>query len=162
MVRLITNKGENRGIVRISKALQFAQELKLDLVQMNSDAPPVCKVMNYGKHLFNKKKSHRSGYRTMLKEIKFRVGTDDADYNVKLRKLRQFLEDGNKAKISLRFRGREASHQERGLAIMRRVSDDLRDWGKIEQDVELDRMELSMVIAPTAIRRSKPPNNSQS
>ena len=153
MVRLISEDGQNKGFVQLNKALEYAVSKGLDLVQMNTDATPVCKVMNYGKHVFHKKKVRRHQHRSTLKEIKFRVGTETADYQVKLRKLRNFLEHGDKTKVSLRFRGRELSHQELGLDLLNRVKKDLENWGKVEQEPELERMQLSMVFTPNLKKR---------
>src|SRR5699024_170462 len=114
----------------IDEALEKAAEYKLDLVEVSPNAkPPVAKIMDYGKHVFEKKKTQQAGKQkqkqTQLKEIKFRPGTDTGDYNIKLKKIVNFLEDGDKIKITLRFRGREMAHQELGMELMNRVRDDL-------------------------------------
>ena len=121
-VRLIGADGEQVGVVKTTEALSMAQEASLDLVQIAGDSNPVvCKIMDYGKHLFDIKKkraaSKKKQKQTQVKEMKFRPGTEDGDYQVKLRNLTRFLEAGDKAKVTLRFRGREMAHQELGMAV---------------------------------------------
>lgn len=112
----------------------------------------VCKVMDYGKHLFELKKqkaaSKKKQTRTQVKEIKFRPGTEDGDYQVKLRNLIRFLEHGDKAKVTLRFRGREMAHQELGMALLKRVETDLLEYGSVELHPKMEGRQLTMVIAP--------------
>lgn len=152
-VRLIGAEGEQIGIVSIDEALAAADEAKLDLVEISADAePPVCRIMDYGKHLFEKKKqvaaAKKNQKQIQIKEIKFRPGTEDGDYQVKLRNLIRFLEDGDKAKVSLRFRGREMAHQELGMELLKRVEADLADYGTVEQHPKMEGRQLIMVLAP--------------
>ena len=142
-VRLIGADGEQIGIVSIDEALRIAEESKLDLVEISADAvPPVCRVMDYGKSIFEKKKQ------IQVKEIKFRPGTEEGDYQVKLRNLVRFLSDGDRAKVSLRFRGREMAHQELGMELLKRVEADLLEYGSVEQHPKMEGRQLIMVIAP--------------
>lgn len=152
-VRLIDQDGENVGVVNTSDALVKAKAVSLDLVEVSPMAePPVCKIMDFGKFLFDKQKADHNARkktkRTQLKEIKFRPGTDIGDYNTKLRKLREFLEDGDKTKITIRFRGREMAHQELGMELLKRVEGDLADWGNVEQRPSMEGRQMSMIIAP--------------
>nr|Q8RQ01.1 RecName: Full=Translation initiation factor IF-3 [Azotobacter vinelandii]AAL87031.1 initiation factor 3 [Azotobacter vinelandii] len=152
-VRLIGVDGEQIGIVSIDEALRVAEEAKLDLVEISADAvPPVCRIMDYGKHLFEKKKqvaaAKKNQKQVQIKEIKFRPGTEEGDYQVKLRNLVRFLNDGDKAKVSLRFRGREMAHQELGMELLKRVENDLAEFGTVEQYPKLEGRQLMMVIAP--------------
>jgi translation initiation factor IF-3 len=152
-VRLIGAEGEQIGIVSIQEAMAAAEEAKMDLVEISPDAePPVCRVMDYGKHIFEKKKqqavARRNQKQIQIKEIKFRPGTEDGDYKVKLRNLIRFLSDGDKAKVSLRFRGREMAHQELGMELLKRVEQDLLEYGTVEQHPKMEGRQLMMVIAP--------------
>jgi translation initiation factor IF-3 len=152
-VRLIGADGEQIGIVSIQEAMAAAEEAKLDLVEISPDAePPVCRVMDYGKHIFEKKKQQAAARKNQkqiqIKEIKFRPGTEEGDYQVKLRNLIRFLSDGDKAKISLRFRGREMAHQELGMELLKRVEADLAEYGTVEQHPKMEGRQLMMVIAP--------------
>ncbi|WP_460426853.1 translation initiation factor IF-3 [Azotobacter armeniacus] len=152
-VRLIGVDGEQIGIVSIDEALRVAEEVKLDLVEISADAvPPVCRIMDYGKHLFEKKKqvaaAKKNQKQVQIKEIKFRPGTEEGDYQVKLRNLVRFLSEGDKAKVSLRFRGREMAHQELGMELLKRVETDLVEYGAVEQHPKMEGRQLIMVIAP--------------
>lgn len=152
-VRLIGAEGEQIGIVSIQEAMAVAEEAKLDLVEISPDAePPVCRVMDYGKHVFEKKKqqavARKNQKQIQIKEIKFRPGTEEGDYKVKLRNLIRFLNDGDKAKVSLRFRGREMAHQELGMELLKRVEQDLLEYGTVEQYPKMEGRQLMMVIAP--------------
>ena len=152
-VRLIGAEGEQIGIVSIQEALANAEEAKLDLVEISPDAePPVCRVMDYGKSIFEKKKQQAAARKNQkqiqVKEIKFRPGTEDGDYKVKLRNLIRFLSDGDKAKVSLRFRGREMAHQELGMELLKRVEADLLEYGTVEQHPKMEGRQLMMVLAP--------------
>lgn len=152
-VRLIGADGQQVGIVPIAEALSAAEEVKLDLVEISPDAtPPVCKIMDYGKHLFEKKKqaalAKKNQKQVQVKEIKFRPGTEEGDYQVKLRNLIRFLEDGDKAKVSLRFRGREMAHQELGMELLKRVEEDLAEYGTVEQFPKMEGRQLTMVLGP--------------
>ncbi|UTW09828.1 translation initiation factor IF-3 [Pseudomonas benzenivorans] len=152
-VRLIGADGEQIGIVSIEEALSAAEEAKLDLVEISADAvPPVCRIMDYGKHLFEKKKqvaaAKKNQKQVQIKEIKFRPGTEEGDYQVKLRNLVRFLSEGDRAKVSLRFRGREMAHQELGMELLKRVENDLAEYGSVEQHPKMEGRQLIMVIAP--------------
>ncbi len=153
-VRLVLADGEQKGVVTIEEARAEAAEVKLDLVLIAPDAePPVCKIMDYGKHVFDIKKqkaaSKKKQRKTQIKEIKFRPGTEEGDYQVKLRNLIRFLEDGDKAKVSLRFRGRELAHQHLGLELVQRIAKDLEDYGTVEQEPKMEGRQIVMVLAPT-------------
>lgn len=157
-VRLIDQEGAQLGVVESRVALSEARERNLDLVLVAAEAePPVCKIMDYGKRLFDLKKARslqrRNQKQIHVKEIKFRPGTEQGDYLVKLRKLREFLTDGDKTKVSLRFRGRELVHQELGLEMLKRVEEDLRDYATVETEPALEGRQMIMVLAPVA--RSK-------
>lgn len=152
-VRLINSDGEQVGIVSLEEALQAASEQSLDLVQIAADAEPVvCKIMDYGKKVFEEKKAKAAAKKKQkqiqVKEIKFRPGTDQGDYNVKLRNLKRFLEDGDKAKVTMRFRGREHAHRELGLELLRRVEADLADYGQVEQQPAMEGRQMVMVLSP--------------
>ena len=152
-VRLIGAEGEQIGIVSIQEALAAAEEARLDLVEISPDAePPVCRVMDYGKHIFEKKKQQAAARKNQkqiqIKEIKFRPGTEEGVYKVKLRNLIKFLSDGDKAKVSLRFRGREMAHQELGMELLKRVEADLIEYGTVEQHPKMEGRQLMMVLAP--------------
>ena len=152
-VRLIGADGQQVGIVSIQEALQAAEDAKLDLVEITADAvPPVCRIMDYGKHVFEKKKqvaaAKKNQKQAQVKEIKFRPGTEEGDYQVKLRNLVRFLSEGDKAKVSLRFRGREMAHQELGMELLKRVENDLAEYGSVEQHPKMEGRQLIMVIAP--------------
>ena len=152
-VLLIGADGEQVGVVPTSEALTIAQDASLDLVQIAGDSKPVvCKVMDYGKHLFDIKKKHAASKKkqkqTQIKEMKFRPGTEDGDYQVKLRNLTRFLEAGDKAKVTLRFRGREMAHQELGMELLKRVEADLAELGAVEQFPKMEGRQMTMVIAP--------------
>lgn len=152
-VRLIGADGEQAGIVPFKDALQTAQDATLDLVLMNGDSQPVvCKIMDYGKHLFELKKtkaaSKKKQKQQQIKEMKFRPGTDIGDYKIKLRNVSRFLEDGDKVKVSLRFRGREMAHQELGMEMMKRIETDLEELGTVEQYPKMEGRQMLMVIAP--------------
>jgi len=152
-VRVIDAEGEQAGIMSSAKALEMADESGLDLVEISPNAdPPVCRIMDYGKFRYeaSKKKSEakKKQVRTSVKEVKFRPGTDIGDYNVKLGKLTKFLEEGNKAKITLRFRGREMAHRELGLEMLKRVEADLDEIAAVEQMPKMEGRQMVMVLAP--------------
>ena len=156
-VRLVGEEGEQLGIVMIGEAREKAAAAKLDLVLISPEAePPVCKLMDYGKHVFEAKKqkaaNKKKQRRTQEKEIKFRPGTEIGDYQVKLRNLIRFLEDGDKAKVSLRFRGREMAHQHLGMELVTRIKDDLSEFGVVEQEPKMEGRQIVMVLAPTKKR----------
>ncbi|MBU3022648.1 translation initiation factor IF-3 [Aestuariibacter sp. A3R04] len=153
-VRLIGKEGEQVGIVSLAEAMQTAVEASLDLVEISPNAePPVCKVMDYGKFLFEKSKAQKEQKKKQkqiqVKEIKFRPGTDEGDYQVKLRNLRRFLESGDKAKVTIRFRGREMAHQEIGIEQLNRVKTDLEDIATCESfPRRVEGRQMIMVLAP--------------
>jgi translation initiation factor IF-3 len=135
------------------EAQQAAEEAKLDLVEISPGAePPVCKIMDYGKFVFEQKKAKAAAKKKQtivhVKEIKFRPGTDIGDYNVKLRKLQEFLNDGDKTKVTVRFRGREMAHKELGMDLLARVEKDLAEYGEVESHAKLEGRQMIMVIAP--------------
>lgn len=141
------------GVVTIAEALAAAQQVTLDLVEISPDAePPVCKIMDHGKHIFDLKKKanlqKKKQKQTQVKEMKFRPGTDDGDYQVKLRNLVRFFENGDKAKITLRFRGREMAHQELGMEMMKRIEADLSELAQVEQYPKMEGRQMTMVMAP--------------
>jgi translation initiation factor IF-3 len=146
------------GVVSIATALEMAQKDTLDLVEISPDSnPPVCKVMDYGKHVFDIKKKaaqqKKKQKQTQVKEIKFRPGTDVGDYQIKLRNLIKFLENGDKTKITLRFRGREMAHQELGMEMMKRVEADLSELAQVEQFPKLEGRQMTMVLAPLSKKK---------
>jgi len=152
-VRLIGSDGEQVGIVQIAEALDMADEQGLDLVEIAPEAkPPVCRIMDYGKFLFEQgKKAHaarKNQKQIQVKEIKFRPGTEEGDYQVKLRNLVRFLSDGDRVKITLRFRGREMAHQELGVKLLKRVEADLTELGTVEQFPRMEGRQMVMLIAP--------------
>ncbi len=150
---MIGANGEQVGIMSSQEALAAAAESNLDLVEVSPNAdPPVCRIMDYGKFVFEQNKKAQSARKkqkqTQLKEVKFRPGTDESDYQVKLRNLVRFLSQGDKAKVTLRFRGREMAHQELGTQLLRRVQKDLEELGTVEQFPQLEGRQMVMVIAP--------------
>lgn len=141
------------------EALQFAEEKGLDLVEVSPNAePPVCRIMDYGKFLFEKNKSQQVAKKKQkqiqVKEIKFRPGTDQGDYQVKLRNLIRFLSEGDKAKVTLRFRGREMQHQDIGRELLERVQADLAEYGTVEQFPKVEGRQMVMVFAPKKTTKS--------
>jgi translation initiation factor IF-3 len=152
-IRLVGVEGEPLGIVKIYDALRQAEEADLDLVEIAPTAqPPVCKIMDYGKFKYQEsKKQHEAKLKqkqVQIKEIKFRPGTDEGDYQIKLRNLIKFLEEGDKTKITLRFRGREMAHQEIGMNQLRRVAADLAELAVVEQFPKMEGRQLVMMLAP--------------
>ena len=152
-VRLIGRKGEQIGILSLEEALDKAKESSLDLVQMAKDGDPlVCKLMDHGKHIFDSKKqksaSRKKQKRILIKEIKFRPVTEENDYQIKVNKIKNFLEEGNKAKATLRFRGREMAHQNIGMNLLKRVEEDLESIANVEQFPTLEGRQLVMMMAP--------------
>jgi len=167
-VRLVADNGDQLGIVPIAQALQLAEEQNVDLVEIAPLArPPVCKLMDYGKFRYREqKKAHEAKLKQkqiQVKEIKFRPGTDDGDYKIKVGKLVQFLQEGDKAKVTLRFRGREMAHQEFGMRILERVKADLDPYALVEQFPKLEGRQMVMVLAPkkkapaTRTKKETPP-----
>tara|TARA_B100001063_G_scaffold199278_1_gene192044 strand:+ start:259 stop:822 length:564 start_codon:yes stop_codon:yes gene_type:complete len=155
-VRLIGIDGEQAGIVSLKEAQAMADDAGVDLVEISPNAePPVCKVMDYGKFIFEKskelKEQKKKQKQIQVKEIKFRPGTDEGDYQVKLRNLRKFLEAGDKAKITIRFRGREMAHQEIGIELLNRVKADLEDVAQVESfPNRVEGRQMVMMMAPVA------------
>ncbi|MEO7106563.1 MAG: translation initiation factor IF-3 [Rhodoferax sp.] len=152
-VRLSGQENEPLGVVSISEALRMAGELDVDLVEIAATAiPPVCRLMDYGKFKYQeqKKAADAKSKQTVIeiKEVKFRPGTDDGDYNIKMRNIKRFLADGDKCKITLRFRGREITHQEIGMALLNRIRTDLVDLIVVEQFPKLEGRQMIMMIAP--------------
>jgi translation initiation factor IF-3 len=152
-VRLVGVEGEQIGIVSIAEALAAALEAKMDLVEIVPNAePPVCRVMDYGKFLFELKKQKQAAKKKQkqvhIKEVKFRPGTGEGDYQVKLRNLIRFLKDGDKTKVTMRFRGREHAHRELGLELLERVEKDLSEYGQVEQKPMMEGRQMVMVLGP--------------
>ena len=145
--------GEQVGIVSLDEAMEAATDAEMDLVEIVPNAePPVCRVMDYGKFVFEQKKQQQAAKKKQkqvhVKEVKFRPGTGEGDYQVKLRNLVRFLENGDKAKVTLRYRGREMAHQEIGMELLKRVEADLAELGSVEQYPKMEGRQLTMVIAP--------------
>ena len=152
-VQLIDAQGQNRGPTPIEEALQLAEEAGLDLVEIVPNAnPPVCKLLDYGKFRFlEQKKAAEARKRQKIvevKEIKLRPGIDDHDYDVKMRAIHRFLEEGDKVKVTMRFRGREMVHQELGMKVLERVRGDLETRAKVEQLPKMEGRQMIMVMAP--------------
>ena len=150
---MISQEGTQIGVVSLAEALGIAKEASLDLVEISPNAePPVCRVMDYGKFRFEESKKLQTAKKkqkqTQVKEIKFRPGTDIGDYKIKLRKLVSFLEEGDRTKVTLRFRGREMAHQELGLELLQRVKADLEEYGTVEQEPKMEGRLMVMVLAP--------------
>ena len=158
-VMLIDSNGEKQGIVTIIDALEAANKASLDLVQVSSSDsdPVVCKLLDYGKHLFDKKKNISSSKvrtkRNTTKEIKFRPSTDVGDYNIKLKKIKSFILDGDKTKISVRFRGREILNSNMGLNLLNKLKDELSEIAQVDQEPSLEGRQLLMVLSP--LKRNK-------
>jgi len=145
--------GTNVGVVSLEEAQRMAAEAELDLVEIVPNAdPPVCRVMNYGKFKFEQSKkaqqSRKKQKQIQVKEVKFRPGTEQGDYEVKIRNLTRFLNDGDKAKITIRFRGREMMHQDRGAQLLARIEADLEGLGVVEQRPKLEGRQMVMVLSP--------------
>jgi translation initiation factor IF-3 len=152
-IRLIGADGENIGVVSPERALYLAEEAGLDLVEISPNAvPPVCKIMDYGKFKYETQKKEAEARKNQkvieIKEIKFRPGTDTHDYDVKMRSVFKFLEEGDKVKITLRFRGREMAHQELGKQLLDKIAEDVKTAGKIESFPRLEGRQMVMMIAP--------------
>ncbi|CAH2805315.1 MAG: Translation initiation factor 3 [uncultured Caballeronia sp.] len=152
-MRLVGVDNEPLGIVKLAEAFRLSEQNDVDLVEIAPQAsPPVCRLMDYGKFKYSEaKKQHEAKLKqkiVQVKEVKFRPGTDDGDYNVKLRNLTRFLEDGDKTKITLRFRGREMAHQEIGMRMLERLKADLDEYGQVEQVPKMEGRQMIMVLAP--------------
>ena len=157
-MRLIDQDGEQKGIVSIEEALRFADDAGMDLVEVAANAkPPVCRIMDFGKYKFEQSKKQQEARKKQkqiqVKEVKFRPGTDEGDYQVKLRNLIRFLNEGDKTKVTLRFRGREMAHQELGAKLLRRIEDDLAEYGAVEQRPKMEGRLMVMTMAP--LRKNK-------
>ena len=152
-IRLIDENGQNVGIVSRSDALDRAQEAGLDLVEISPDAePPVCKILDYGKFKYQEQKKAAEARKNQkiveIKEIKMRPSIDDHDYDVKMRAIKRFFEEGDKVKVTLRFRGREMAHQELGYQLLQKVKGDLVELSKVESEPRLEGRQMVMVLAP--------------
>ncbi|MCG5500234.1 translation initiation factor IF-3 [Ectothiorhodospira lacustris] len=152
-VRLIGEDGENMGVMLTREAMRIAEEAELDLVEIVPTAdPPVCRVMDYGKFKFEHSKKTQAAKKNQkqvqIKEVKFRPGTDEGDYQVKLRNLNRFLENGDKCKVTIRFRGREMAHQELGARQLDRIEADLGELATVEQRPKMEGRQMIMVISP--------------
>ena len=152
-MRVIDPEGQQVGVVSLSEALRLADSRELDLVEVSpTAAPPVCRIMDFGKYQYEESKRKHAAKRKQkqikVKEVKFRPGTDVGDYQTKLHNLIRFLAEGNKAKITLRFRGRELAHQELGVEMLRRLENDLRDHGVVEQHPRMEGKQMVMLFNP--------------
>ena len=152
-VRVIDAEGEQAGVMSLREGIELAKAVSLDLVEVSPNVdPPVCRIMDFGKYLFEQNKkaqtSKRKQKQVHIKEIKFRPGTDEGDYKIKLRKLTEFLEYGDKTKITLRFRGREMAHQDIGANLLARVRKDLEEFAVVEQMPQMEGRQMIMVMAP--------------
>ena len=152
-MRLVGVEGEPLGIVKLADAFRLSEQADVDLVEIAPQAvPPVCRLMDYGKFKYSEsKKAHEAKLKQkviQVKEVKFRPGTDDGDYNVKLRNLVRFLDEGDKTKITLRFRGREMAHQEIGMRVLERLRTDLDEYGQVEQMPKMEGRQMVMVLSP--------------
>ena len=152
-IRLVGDSGEQLGILSPDEARKIAEERAMDLVEIAPNAePPVCRLMDYGKHLYasakKKQESKKKQKQITVKEIKFRPGTDIGDYDIKVRNPTKFLDAGNKVKVTLRFRGREMAHQELGMEMLKRVEEDLKEIGVVEQMPKMEGRQMVMVLAP--------------
>ncbi|MGO2132246.1 MAG: translation initiation factor IF-3 [Halomonas sp.] len=151
-VRLIGSDGEQLGVVDTTDALERAEAEGMDLVQISNADPIVCKIMDYGKFVFEQKKQKavqkKKQKQIQVKEVKFRPGTDEGDYQVKMKNLIRFLEGGDKGKVTLRFRGREMAHQDLGRKLMERIAADLDEIGTVESFPKMEGRQMIMIIAP--------------
>jgi translation initiation factor IF-3 len=150
---MIDEQGEQRGIVSIGDALKFAENAGLDLVEVSPHSdPPVCRVMDFGKYRFEQQKKQHAAKKKQkqiqVKEIKFRPGTDEGDYQVKLRNLIRFLEAGDKAKVTIRFRGRELAHMDLGERLMSRLVEDLAEYSVVDQPAKREARQMVMMLSP--------------
>ena len=153
-MRVIDQEGEQIGVVGLDEAKRMAEEAGMDLVEVSPSAkPPVCRIMDYGKFRFEQRKKQgeakKKQKQMQVKEVKFRPGTDEGDYQVKLRNLIRFLSDGDKAKVTLRFRGREMAHQDIGFKLLKRVEADLEEYGSVEQRPKMEGRQMVMTIGPS-------------
>ncbi|NOX84233.1 MAG: translation initiation factor IF-3 [Alphaproteobacteria bacterium] len=152
-VLLIDHEGEKRGVVKTEDAIEIAEGAGLDLVEVSPNTqPPVCKILDYGKYKYQQQKKRAEAKKKQkvveIKEIKMRPNIDDHDYGVKVKAMKRFFEDGDKVKVTLRFRGREMAHQERGSDLLKRVQDDFEEIAKVEQFPKKEGRQIMMVLAP--------------
>nr|WP_246212729.1 translation initiation factor IF-3 [Marivivens donghaensis] len=152
---MIGAEGENVGVVTPEKALDMAEQAGLDLVEISPNAkPPVCKIMDYGKYKYETQKKEAEARKKQkvieVKEVKFRPGTDTHDYDVKMRNVLKFLDNGDKVKVTLRFRGREMAHQDLGRELLQRISEDVKENGKVENMPKMEGRQMVMMIGPLA------------
>jgi len=152
-IRLIDHEGENAGVVTPARAVEMAEGVGLDLVEISPNAaPPVCKIMDFGKYKYEQQKKAAEAKKrqktTELKEVKFRPNIDSHDYDVKMRSVTKFLEEGDKVKITLRFRGREMAHQEIGRELLQKIGGDISEMGKVESMPRMEGRQMTMVISP--------------
>ena len=159
-VQLIDAEGTNRGVINLADAQRLAEEAELDLVEIVPNAtPPVCKILDFGKYRFNEQKKSAEARKRQkvveIKEIKLRPGIDDHDYEVKMRSVRRFFEEGDKVKVTLRFRGREMAHQELGMALMHRVKGDLLTMAQIEMEPKQMGKSINMTLSPLPQNKRK-------
>jgi len=152
-VRLIAEDGEQKGILTLEEAKQLAEAAKLDLVELVPDAePPVCRLMDYVKFRFQQKKKlhdqRKKQRQVQIKEIKFRPGTEEGDYQVKLRKLTEFIEIGDRCKVTVRFRGREMAHMELGTMLLKRVEEDMKEFATVDQYPQSEGRQMTMLLVP--------------
>ncbi|WP_074454340.1 translation initiation factor IF-3 [Marinobacter sp. X15-166B] len=151
-VRLIDAEGNQVGVVSLEDAIKQAEEASLDLVQVTDSDPIVCKIMDFGKKVFEEKKAKAAARKkqkqVQVKELKFRPGTEEGDYQVKLRNLIRFLENGDRGKLTIRFRGREMAHQEIGMQLMNRIEADVAEIAQVEQRPKMEGRQMTMVVAP--------------
>lgn len=153
-MRLISESGDQLGVVSVREALAMAEEQDVDLVEISPTAkPPVCKLMDYGKYKYQQAKKRdeakKNQKQVQIKEIKFRPGTDEGDYQIKMRNINRFLADGDKVKVTLRFRGREMAHQQIGMEVLTRVRDDLSELAVVESfPTKIEGRQMIMVLAP--------------
>ena len=154
-IRLIGAEGENVGVVTPARGQELADQVGLDLVEISPNAsPPVCKIMDFGKYKYEQQKRESEARKKQkiieIKEIKFRPGTDIHDYEVKMRSVYKFLENGDKVKITMRFRGREMAHQNLGRELLERVADDVKELGKVENMPKMEGRQMTMMVGPAA------------
>lgn len=149
-MRLIDNEGNQVGVVDIKTALLKAEEVELDLVEISPQAnPPVCKIIDYGKYLFEQAKKHKKkSKQVQTKEIKLRPVTEISDYAVKIRKAKEFLQEGNKVKFTVRFRGREVAYHRLGMDMLERIINDLKDLGTVDQLPKMEGRQMGMIVIP--------------
>jgi translation initiation factor IF-3 len=152
-VRVIDQEGEQAGVLPLGEAIEAASAVGLDLVEIQPNAePPVCRIMDFGKFIFDQKKQTQAAKKKQkqvhVKEVKFRPGTGEGDYQVKLRNLIRFLNDGDKTKVTMRFRGREHAHRELGLEVLKRIESDLAEYGQVEQQAQMEGRQMVMVLGP--------------